>query len=159
MPQLLRFQEKELCPVWRQASVTVDADVAMVRCSCPAAPCHGFKIDAMPLTASSLQQHLAWATSRMIERLGIRGYQHNGDEIVVHGPTYSYQLDSRTFDPSSSLWAEAKRRGDPSLVLPFVFEMDTVAPPPLRDYILWGRFFAFEWRVRSNLSESGGATW
>ena len=87
MPQLLRFQEKELCPVWRQASVTVDADVAMVRCSCPAAPCHGFKIDAMPLTASSLQQHLAWATSRMIERLGIRGYQHNGDEIVVHGPT------------------------------------------------------------------------
>ena len=153
MGQLLVFQERELCPVWQQAVVTVPAEDAVAGCwCCERKPCQGFLVAQMPLLARQLQLYLYDMSDRFIDRMKVRGYLPGDGVVRVHGPSLSYQLAERAFDAGSPMWADAITRNDPALVLDTVFEMEG-AYNPYRDYIMMTQFFRHEERLRSSLPE------
>ncbi len=143
MPSIVVTPDLNLVIVEERGVVTVPIEDATVRCNCPVGiPCAGLDVDKMPLEARTLQQHLYMMGQKFIERMEIRGFKHTGKPLRLHGPWPSYDFNNNLANMESSLWAEAKAKDDPSLVLGYVFDRETFNP--YMDYLLIGEFLEKE---------------
>ena len=138
MTAILVTPELDMALVQRRGVMTVPVEDATVSCLCLAGkPCKGLIIGNLPLASRQLDLYAMEMGKRMIERLGVRGYQHVGG-LGLHGPWESYEFNQKLTDMESWAFKEAQQNDDPSLVLPFVLERDGTSP--YSDYLLVGNF-------------------
>lgn len=124
--------------VWRRGILTVPQEDAIVSCSCiTSKSCKGLGLNNLPLIARHLQRYCLQMAEKFQERMRIRGYQLQGN-LRLHGPWPSYEFNQHLVDVESSLWREAQRQSDPTIVLPLV--VDRTATSPYSDYLLVGQF-------------------
>lgn len=122
----------------RAAVVTVPCELATVNCDCAHnRPCKGLDINKLPLTARALELQIRDIGYQFINRMEVRGLQYLND-MRLHGPWVSKELDKHLMDVQSDLFARAERENDPSLLLPFV--RDERAASPYSDYQIVGKF-------------------
>ena len=128
----------DLAVTHRVAVVTVPRELAVVNCDCAYnRPCKGLEINQLPLTARALELQVRDIGHRFINRMEVRGLQYLND-MRLHGPWVSKELEKHLVDVQSDLFARAERENDPSLLLPFV--MDEQATSPYSDYQIVGKF-------------------
>ncbi len=138
MTALLVTPELDMSLVQRRGVMTVPIEDATVSCWClTGKPCKGLTIGNLPLKSRRLDQYALEMGKRMIERLGVRGYQHVGG-LGLHGPWESYEFNQKLVDIEAQAFKEAQKNDDPSLVLPFILERDGTSP--YSDYLLVGNF-------------------
>ena len=126
--------------VVRRGILTVPSEDALVSCACVTGgrSCNGLQPNQLPLNAWVLEKYVREMGTRFIERMRVRGFEWVGSELLLHGPWSSYEFNRTMVDVESSLWAEAKRLDDPSLILPLVIEQPKLGG--YMDYLLVGRF-------------------
>ena len=128
----------DLAVTHRVAVVTVPRELAVVNCDCAYnRPCKGLDINSLPLTARALELQIRDIGYQFINRMEVRGLQYLND-MRLHGPWVSRELDKHLVDVQSDLFARAERENNPSLLLPFV--MDEQASGPYSDYQIVGKF-------------------
>ena len=128
----------DVTPVQRRGILTVPAEDAVVSCNYPSGlPCEGLPADNLPLAAHALGLYVYDMGKRFIDRMAARGYEWMGN-LRLHGPWPSYEFNRYLADVESSVWREAAREDDHSLVLPYV--IDRAASSPYSDYLLVGDF-------------------
>ena len=146
----------------KRAVVTLPKELATVRCLCPALDCPGINVTGLGIEHQSLQSDVLAIGAQFIERMAIRGIEHIGTNLWLHGPFVSQEFGSHLVDVESSKWRDAQRLdkryagfgspGDehPEEILPFVY--DRLTTSPFCDYFLYGWFTAPEKQVRTMTS-------
>ena len=135
-------------PISKQGIFTIRREDARLECNCPkrrGTGCGGIAIDDIPLAFRSFQMLCQDYGRRFIARMKPRGFEFmDGDDLVIHGPFPSYELNKNLADIGSSTWAQARYRDKedgsehPERVLPFVFERSIQGE--YVDYVLAGTF-------------------
>ena len=125
--------------VKRRGIVTVPREDALAACWCQEGRCSGLGLDNLPLEMRKLEIHLKLMADKFTKRMAVRGYELVGD-LRLHGPWVSYEFNQALADVEATLWEEAIKSDDASLVLPFIIERN--AASPYSDYLLVGNFLA-----------------
>ena len=146
MTQIIIAPEVNLATIQKQGVFTIMREDARLECNCPekrGVGCGGIAIRDIPLALRSFQMLCEDYAKRYIERQRVRGFEYvDADDMLLHGPFPSYELNKNLTDINSPEWRRAMSRDKedglehPERALQFVFERGDA----FVDYLLLASF-------------------